>query len=88
LISALLVTTKQAKDSTKRYNSLRKKAHKKKNLIRKTYGKVCYICGGTPADTIDHVIPLSRGGSNDLSNLRPACYKCNLEKGDKIYFLD
>lgn len=33
---------------------------------------------------IDHVIPLSRGGSNDLSNIRLACAKCNMSKGNKM----
>lgn len=30
---------------------------------------------------IDHVVPLSQGGSNDLSNLATACRDCNLSKG-------
>lgn len=29
----------------------------------------------------DHKIPVSRGGSNDLSNLTTACFDCNREKG-------
>ncbi len=32
--------------------------------------------------TLDHVIPRSRGGSNDPANLKPACRKCNGEKSD------
>lgn len=42
--------------------------------------KVCAICG-KPIDeldfTIDHRIPLSRGGTNDLSNLQPTHESCN-----------
>lgn len=35
--------------------------------------------------TIDHVIPLSKGGEMwNLDNLVPACYTCNMRKGDKI----
>lgn len=30
---------------------------------------------------VDHIRPLSRGGSNDLDNLCLACPKCNLSKG-------
>jgi hypothetical protein len=37
-----------------------------------TYGDVCWLCGGGEADTIDHLIPLSDGGSDELDNLRPA----------------
>lgn len=32
---------------------------------------------------IDHVIPRSRGGSNDFENLTPACRDCNLDKSDR-----
>ena len=32
--------------------------------------------------SLDHVIPLSKGGSNKLSNIVLACYKCNKEKAD------
>jgi 5-methylcytosine-specific restriction endonuclease McrA len=43
------------------------------------YGGRCWICG-TPASTIDHVIPLVRGGSGHPANLRPACRSCNSSK--------
>lgn len=44
------------------------------------YGGRCWMCGRW-ADSIDHVIPLARGGSNWPSNLRSACIECNLQKG-------
>lgn len=31
----------------------------------------CYLCGGESPDTIDHIIPRTNGGSNDVSNLAP-----------------
>lgn len=43
------------------------------------YGGVCAYCGG-PFEHVDHVIALSRGGSNWPANLRPACARCNLRK--------
>lgn len=45
--------------------------------------------GFEPA-TIDHVIPISNGGTNALSNLVLACSKCNSRKGTKSYaqFMD
>lgn len=46
------------------------------------YGGLCYICGG-PYEHIDHVIPLSRGGTNWPANLRPMCAEHNLIKGAK-----
>ncbi|MEO1503139.1 MAG: HNH endonuclease [Pseudomonadota bacterium] len=33
---------------------------------------------------VDHIVPVSRGGTHDLSNLTVACPACNLSKGDKL----
>lgn len=46
------------------------------------YGGRCWLCGAI-ADTTDHVIPLSRGGTNWPANLRPACRPCNSGKKDR-----
>lgn len=46
-------------------------------------GGACAYCGSTLSILeVDHVIPFSRGGSDDRENLAPACTRCNLEKGD------
>lgn len=46
----------------------------------------CYYCGARLGQdwTIDHVIPISRGGSDDPSNLVAACPACNLRKYAKM----
>lgn len=51
---------------------------------------VCHICGDGGADSVDHVVPLARGGSDtDPTNLRPAHHDvppfCNRIKGAKDY---
>ena len=37
-----------------------------------TYGDICWLCGQEGADTIDHLVMVSHGGSNSIENLRPA----------------
>lgn len=54
-----------------------------KNLCEK-YGYVCLCCGEKKPLTIDHVIPLSVGGTNYISNIQPLCERCNKSKGVKV----
>lgn len=52
--------------------------------VFKRDGFRCTYCGATPADSplhVDHVTPVSRGGSDDPDNLVTACSGCNLGKG-------
>jgi 5-methylcytosine-specific restriction endonuclease McrA len=44
----------------------------------------CLCCGRSGVElTIDHVIPLSRGGQHELSNVQPLCRHCNNKKNNK-----
>jgi 5-methylcytosine-specific restriction endonuclease McrA len=43
----------------------------------------CAYCGGSEDIQPDHVVPLSRGGSNSITNVVPACGPCNSDKGSK-----
>lgn len=42
----------------------------------------CQYCG-SPADSIDHVLPRSRGGTHVWENVAAACRPCNLSKRDR-----
>lgn len=42
----------------------------------------CQYCGAR-ADSIDHVVPRSRGGLHDWENLAAACRPCNIRKRDR-----
>lgn len=46
-------------------------------------GKVCARCGATDDLTIDHIIPIIKGGSDEVTNLQVLCRKCNSSKGAK-----
>ena len=46
------------------------------------YGFLCAYCRG-PFEQVDHVIPVSRGGSNWASNLVPSCAACNQQKNNR-----
>ena len=58
----------------------------RKHLLRQS--DLCGICGKAITKmkdaTIDHIIPLSRGGHSGISNIQLAHDKCNSTKGDKI----
>lgn len=51
----------------------------------------CQKCGISIEDEqhllleIDHIIPLSKGGMSTEENLQTLCWKCNREKGSKVY---
>ncbi len=41
----------------------------------------CAYCGVRDKMAVEHVIPISAGGANDISNVVPACGSCNFVKG-------
>ncbi len=45
-------------------------------------GHACQYCGRT-ADSIDHVVPRSRGGAHSWDNVVAACRPCNVRKRDR-----
>ena len=58
-----------------------------RNLIYNRTEGHCGICGRfIPLEeyTIDHIIPLSKGGTNDLDNLQACCSFCNKAKDDSL----
>ena len=42
---------------------------------------ICHLCGAPGAESVDHLIPRSKGGTNDLRNLAPAHISCNARRG-------
>lgn len=49
-------------------------------------GRRCEMCGASVADKaidVDHIIPRSLGGLNDISNYQALCWECNTNKGNR-----
>jgi hypothetical protein len=56
-----------------------------KESIRYSFGGLCAYCRCKRANTIDHLKPRCKGGSNLRSNLVPACRECNHSKGSELW---
>jgi hypothetical protein len=59
----------------------------KRYKVMKRDGFQCVLCGAGGKDAqleIDHIVPVSAGGSDSMDNLRTLCFKCNRGKRDQI----
>jgi CRISPR/Cas system Type II protein with McrA/HNH and RuvC-like nuclease domain len=50
-------------------------------LVAKRDGKFCKICQTIEDLTVDHIVPLARGGDNTIENMQILCRKHNSKKG-------
>lgn len=55
-----------------------------RDLVWNRDGGKCVDCGSNIGLEFDHIIPLSKGGSNTYRNLQLLCEKCNRKKSNKI----
>lgn len=53
------------------------------NIYRRDYYR-CVYCDSKVNLTLDHLIPVSKGGKSTWNNLVTCCKKCNTMKGDKL----
>ena len=51
--------------------------------FKKLNNELCFYCGSNNKLTIDHIIPVVRGGRHSIGNLLIACKSCNSKKGSK-----
>jgi len=81
-----LVCRSRAKDAHRRY-----RAHSKRSAVYERDRSICQLCG-EPIDqaipyphpmaaTLDHIVPVSVGGTHAVTNLQAAHMKCNASKG-------
>lgn len=52
-------------------------------FVKDFYGEICLSCSKECRQTIDHIVPVSKGGDNSIRNLQPLCQSCNSTKRDK-----
>ncbi|MBN1201056.1 MAG: HNH endonuclease [Anaerolineae bacterium] len=77
-------------------NVPRRHAHWSRQGVLTRDGYTCIYCGARPGDivrgqpitrrdmTVDHILPVSRGGKNTWSNTACACFACNHRKGNRL----
>jgi len=70
---------------SKRNRLLNKKEYKilPKELY-KVYNSSCWACGGIQNISLDHIVPLSRGGAHSVGNMLSLCRSCNSSKGNRL----
>jgi CRISPR/Cas system Type II protein with McrA/HNH and RuvC-like nuclease domain len=92
---SLLTELKDLKEEVKRLRTLlgetssgRKVSDSNRYAVMYRAGFKCQCCGDKPSRNnnvklhIDHIIPFSRGGTNDESNLQVLCSTCNIAKSN------
>lgn len=91
LISQRVVTEKDEAFMTVRQRFIAEERRKMTSSLRydvlRRDGFRCQLCGATASDGVllhvDHIVPVSKGGKTEMSNLRTLCERCNLGKSDK-----
>lgn len=61
---------------------------KLRHIVFQRDGYRCRECGATNKQTrlhVDHIVPVAKGGTNDLSNLQTLCEECNRAKYTDVW---
>lgn len=81
------VTRERIGEASRRRNAVGSHTFGEWENLRKQYGNVCLMCGKSEPQiklTEDHIIPLSKGGSDFIENIQPLCLSCNVRKHTKV----
>ncbi len=54
-----------------------------RSIVYSKYNNKCAVCETTKNKTVDHIVPISKGGKTVLNNLQLLCRSCNSQKSNK-----
>lgn len=94
-----MATRRQRRKPVKYYSPKRRKVYAQGDdiaalVLFELHAWKCWVCKGDinrnlrvpnwEAATIEHIIPISRGGTHTWDNVAPAHYRCNMSKADSL----
>lgn len=68
------------------YRTKQKLDYREWENLKLYYGNRCLCCLRAEPEirlTVDHIVPISRGGKHEIANLQPLCLPCNISKFTK-----
>jgi|FLOH01.1.fsa_nt_gi 5-methylcytosine-specific restriction endonuclease McrA len=86
----VLAAEKLARDNEIKHRRRARKLANGVNLVKATEmvaiaARPCTACAAPAPSTVDHVIPIARGGPHSIGNLMPLCRSCNSSKHDMLW---
>lgn len=74
--------SKAIRRAKKRANGGSGISKKEWDSLKEKYAGLCYYCESDGVLTMDHFIPITKGGKHEKENIVPACVRCNCRKGN------
>ncbi len=82
---AVMVAVWRLRGDTPAERRRRRLTSMERRIVLHRDGYRCRWCGSPYDLELDHIVPFSKGGACDLSNLQTLCSTCNKRKGAKEY---